>query len=426
MKKHVKILYYVSNRNDKGIIQSLKGLVRNSILKFDPYQTSSRDEIILELESIIDEFNKLIVQQNEIPGSLSPKNLKATKQINGEIRNALVQTKTKCLGMFARSYTEIMQAFICLEKQKTPVESQDIDVDDCIWLILYCIMWFFAYKISFDNLDRYEPFFDTFKLPRFIHDFRQSDRVVKVLIVDIFWQLIFLEDQFVSEKEVIDYLNTLVLKHSVPLKTFSPDLSALLLEILQTKLVTTQIKSKIEYQTAVTKFLSNIYLTSLPNSLQGMTVFNGYVVIKKQSSGKTKFTIEPVHRGFTLLTILHEFGHFAQRISMTTHMQWLNHQTPEYVQRKGANKGKIKEAGSILITKIFGYELKSINILASEYLLDINNWNRKKSDFQAQFNRLTNNNEGDVINNERTQSLRLRQSESLSISLIGCSKGNRI
>ena len=203
-------------------------------------------------------------------------------------------------------------------------------------------------------------------------------------------------------------------------------MSALLSKILQNKLVTTQIKINIEYQTAKAKFLSNIYLISFPSSIQGITVFNGYVVIEEKSYDGAHFRIEPVHRGFTLLTALHEFGHFAQRIRMNTHMQWLNHQTPEYVQRKGANKGKIKEAGSILITKIFGYELKSINILASEYLLDINNWNRKKSDFQAQFNRLTNNNEGDVINNEKTQSLRLRQSESLSISLIGCNKCNRV
>ena len=48
MEKHVKILYYVSDRNDKGIIHSLKGLVGNSILEFDPYQTSSRDAIILD------------------------------------------------------------------------------------------------------------------------------------------------------------------------------------------------------------------------------------------------------------------------------------------------------------------------------------------------------------------------------------------
>ena len=426
MGKHVKILYYVSNRNDKGIISSLQGLVRNSILKFNPYQTSSRDAIILELESISDEFHKLIVEIDKIPASLSPKNLKATKQINGEIQNALVQTKRKCLGMFARSYTEIMQAFICLEKEKTPVESQDIDVDDCIWVILYCIIWFFAYKISLDNLTRYSSFLETFKIPRFINDFSQSDRVVKVLTVDIFWQLIFLEDQFVSKSEVIDYLNILVLSHTVPLKIFSPDLSALLSEILQTKLVTTQIKINIEYQTAVANFLSNIYLISFPSSLQGITVFNGYVVIKKQSHGKNEFRIEPVHRGFTLLTILHEFGHFVQRISMNTNMQWLNDQIPEYVQRNGANKRNIKDAGSILITKIFGYELNSINISASEYLLDINNWNKKKSDFQAQFASLSNNNEGDVIKHGKTLSLRLRHVESSSLSLIGCNKCNRV
>ena len=275
-----------------------------------------------------------------------------------------------------------MQAFICLDKEKTPAESQDIDVDDCIWLILYCIIWLFAFKISLNNLTRYRSFFDAFKLPRFINDFTQSDRVVKFLIVDLFWQLIFLEDQFLSENEVIVYLPILALTRSNPLEIISPDFSALLSEILQTKLVSTQIKRKIDYQTAVTKFLSNIYLTTLPSSLEGIAVFNGYVVIEEKSYDGAHFRIEPVHRGFTLLTALHEFGHFMQKIRMNTNMQWLNDQIPEYVQRDGANKKNIKDAGSILITKIFGYELKSINIPASEYLLDINNWNRKKKIFK--------------------------------------------
>ena len=378
------------------------------------------------LESIIDQFDKLTVQKINIPVALTPKNLEEAKQINREIQNALVQTKTKCLVMFAQSYTEIMQAFICLEKEKTPVESQDIDVDYCIWLILYCIIWFFAYKISLDNITRYASFFESFKIPIFINHFSRSDRVVKVLIVDIFWQLIFLEDQFASESEVILFLNTLVLMRSKQLTILSPDLSALLSEILQTKLVTTQIKEKIDYQTAVPKFLSNIYLTQFPSSLQGITVFNGYVVIKSLSFNDVEFANEPVHRGFTLLTALHEFGHFAQRIRMNTHMQWLNHQTPEYVQRKGANKKNLKEAGSILITKIFGYELESLTIPESEYLFDRSNWNRTKKDFQAQFKRLAKNNAGNVINPGKTQSIRLRQSNRLPISLIGCNKGNRI
>ena len=110
-------------------------------------------------------------------------------------------------------------------------------------------------------------------------------------------------------------------------------MSALLSKILQNKLVTTQIKINIEYQTAKAKFLSNIYLISFPSSIQGITVFNGYVVIEEKSYDGAHFRIEPVHRGFTLLTALHLFGHFMQRILMKTHMQSLNDQIPEYVQR---------------------------------------------------------------------------------------------
>ena len=84
---------------------------------------------------------------------------------------------------------------------------------------------------------------------------------------------------------------------------------------------------------------------------------------------------------------------------------------------------KLAENLSRAIRLIFGYELESINIPESEYLFDINNWKWTKRDFQAQFKRLGNNNAGNIINPGKTQSLRLRQSNSSSISLIGCSKG---
>ena len=80
---------------------------------------------------------------------------------------------------------------------------------------------------------------------------------------------------------------------------------------------------------------------------------------------------------------------------------------------------KLAENLSRAIRLIFGYELESRNIPESEYLFDINNWKLTKRDFQAQFKRLGNNNAGNVINPGKTQSLRLRQSNSSSISLIG-------
>ena len=193
------------------------------------------------------------------------------------------------------------------------------------------------------------------------------------------------------------------------LEDFSPNLSVLLSDILQTKLVNIQGKEKLDYQTVAKMYISNIYLVRLPKSLQGITLLNGYVVIKQISDNPAQFAIELVHRGYTLLTSLHEFLHFIQLISLNTNMKWLAHQAPEYFQGKGDMKKKIAEAGSILITKIFGYDLESINIPATEYLMDINNWNKKKGDFRAQFTILTNNNEGDLIVNERTHSLRLKQ-----------------
>ena len=72
---------------------------------------------------------------------------------------------SKC---FCKSYSEIMQAFMCLEKERTLEESQDIDIDDCIWLILYCITWFFVYRISSDNLIGYSIFLNASTFPDFL------------------------------------------------------------------------------------------------------------------------------------------------------------------------------------------------------------------------------------------------------------------
>ena len=423
MGKHVRILYCISN-NHKERIKILRHLVGNNILKFDPYQVNSRNEILLELQSIIDNFKKLILERREIPWPLSPETQQDSNQIEERIQDALIKTKERCLDIFTKGYAKIKQAFKCLEKERASEGSQDINGDDCIWLILYCIIWLLTFKISTVNLTRYRYFFQLFNLPEFFDEFRQSNKIVKILTVDIFWQLVFLKDQFLSETYVIISLINLIRSSTIRLEIYSPDFSALLSEILQTKLVTTHIKRKINYQEAVKKFVSNIYLIYLHSSLQGMILFIGYVVINQKSFDRSKFAIEPVHRGYTLLTALHEFGHFARQINLNTSLQWLNHKTPEYVQREGINKKKMHEPGSKLITNIFGYELRSINIPASEYLMDIKNWRRKKGDFQNQLKCLTNNNERDDKKNGRTQSLRLREIDSSSLSLVGCGSGS--
>ena len=151
MGKHVKILYCISNPNQTERINNLKQLVDDSMLEFDPYQVKSRNKLILELQSIIDNFKKLIGQKGKIPVPISPETQQTSNQIEKKNTSCFEKNERLMSKCFCKSYSEIMQAFMCLEKERTLEESQDIDIDDCIWLILYCITWFFVYRISSDN-----------------------------------------------------------------------------------------------------------------------------------------------------------------------------------------------------------------------------------------------------------------------------------
>ena len=233
----------------------------------------------------------------------------------------------------------------------------------------------------------------------------------------LLWQLTFKEKQFNYEDEVIKCLIAGPIESPDQLKIILPDLCKLLSAILKTDIVNDQVSLGIDYKSGVNEYVSKIYLTSLPDSIQGLTLFNRCVVIKKKCNA-LEFEQEPVLRGFTLMTALHEYGHFAQRFYLTSDIQWLNHASPEY------KRTKLHEAGTVLMTKIFGYEPVAINIKASEFLFDIKNWKLKLKDFQNQFKKLNDNIATDLIMNQRTARSRLRDSGTHFISLVGCSKSD--
>lgn len=77
----------------------------------------------------------------------------------------------------------------------------------------------------------------------------------------------------------------------------------------------------------VNEFICSIHLINLPQSIQGLTLCNRKVVVK--SLGNIgDYNNSPVLWGFTIMTAIHEFGHFSQRFTKTNDAEWFEHKTP--------------------------------------------------------------------------------------------------
>ena len=233
----------------------------------------------------------------------------------------------------------------------------------------------------------------------------------------MFWQIIILTDQFNQEDEVIKELPHILKGAAEPLARVYPEVYELLPTILKTKRVSEHINGGIINDKAIQDFASKVYLVTFPPSLQGLTLFNGYIAIKRRSPPNPSVITGSVYKGFTLLTALHEYGHFMQRLNLNTSMKWLDHESPR------CEKIKKCEAGTELITKIFHCEHQVINDHASLYIMDIKNWGKRT--FITSFHTLNNKASEDIIRDGVVESARLSQTERSHISLIGCCKGNR-
>ena len=233
----------------------------------------------------------------------------------------------------------------------------------------------------------------------------------------MFWQIIILTDQFNQEDEVIKELPHILKGAAEPLARVYPEVYELLPTILKTKRVSEHINGGIINDKAIQDFASKVYLVTFPPSLQGLTLFNGYIAIKRRSPPNPSVITGSVYKGFTLFTALHEYGHFMQRLNLNTSMKWLDHESPR------CKKIKKCEAGTELRTKIFHCEPQGINDHASLYAMNIDNW--RKRTFITNFHTLNNKASEDIIRDGVVESARLSQTERSHISLIGCCKGNR-
>ena len=427
---HLKMMYYFFNSDDSEVFTKLQALISDCILEFNARQTRSIDIAILEIQSIINGLRPLVDQKlnsrsNRLPPGERVSDINPNQRLDNSIKTLLDTTKQRCLAILIQYHEEIIAAFRCLEKGIAPGESRDISINDCNWLALFCIIWLFAFKISTDNIIIYRRLFIIFGQQRFLsffENFQVCDKILMHLIVDLFWQLTIFENQFIEEEEVISFLPYLVLDTSLLLQGYSPEIYEILPKLFQSALVKAKIENVIINEQIIEEFISKIYLVPFPASLQGLTLFNSYIAIKRKADAE-KLKNEPIYQGFTLMTILHEFGHFMQRIHLNTNMQWLNNESPEYMIDPLTQIG-VREAGSEFITKLFGHDVAGINIPASEYIMEINNWNNLEK-FNTEFDELNTNIGEDMRTRGVLYTARLSQKRRTYLSLIGCCKGNR-
>ena len=409
---HIRIAYIIfdSNLKIESFTDKLNSLGITSTYQFYPAKNWPVERAVTEIQSL---FIKLIHLNENL------------QQSNLQVDTILKDIKQKVFALLAQNYNEIIESYHFLEKNQTSAGSHDNEINPYTWIVIFSFCYFIAYKISIDNLSKYEYFYEMFKHPHLstlIEELKTCHHVQRYLAIDFLWQLTILNNQFKYEEEVIDCLAVFPNKRPLQLEVFSPDLSTLLSEILQTDLVNNLLILAIDYHTVIPEFVSNIYITILPDSIQGFTLFSRYIVIKKRFSDASHFNSEPALRGYTLMTVLHEYAHFTQRVTLASNLQWLNHESPEF--EDPADQTTKREAGSEFMIKLFGYEPVAINIDASNFLFDINNWRLSLSDFQQEFQSINENIAIDLVVNGKTLRQRLKEFSGLP-PLIGCVRRDR-
>ena len=306
---HVRIGYIVfdSSLEKSKIIGNLNRLGIDTC-EFNPNQNCSLDQTISEIQLINSELNKLSKNEAETRRSLK-------RYSEAQIEYSLRSLKHRSIILLSQNYNEILDSYRFLERNKTSKVTKHQEINCCIWLIIYCFCYFISYKVSKNVLIKYTRLFKSLKAPdlfSYIKKLRSCKYIQRYLVIDFLWQLTFMENQFNYEDQVIKCLIDAPREEPDQLKIILPELYKLLSAILKTDIVNDQLSLGIDYGSGVNEYVSKIYLTILPDSIQGLTLFNRCVAIKKKCNA-LEFEQEPVLRGFTLMTALHEYGHFAQR-----------------------------------------------------------------------------------------------------------------
>ena len=312
------------------------------------------------------------------------KNKQERKPIAKNVNKKIKDIKFKASQILSKNYIHFKESFDYLTNDRTINASTEPNNSCYIqWLIIFYWLWFICFKVFQITLDRYQEFFSDFDklwIKRLFHDILKSDNIVKYLGFDLLMQYFFLVDQFADEMKVIASLPIVIARRKAV--KFDMHCSKWILDfktIFNSEIIKTASGlDAIKLQSVVDEFLANTYMIKMPETLEGITLCNRIVIIKLLSSISTDYENANTIVGYTIMTMIHELGHFINRFSLKSDYSWLEKQTPE------RNNEKI-EGGSDFIEKIFRSEPKTITLKASKYILNINNWAKLSDTFIKEF-----------------------------------------
>ena len=252
------------------------------------------------------------------------------------------------------------------------------------WLIIFYWCWFIYYKVSRGTLEKLSIFFGAFNRNQcalFFSLLSQVSSLTKNLAFDVLAHYFFLRDAFTHEEKILKSIHY-VLNDShemIKFASLSSSLVVVFKKIFNSRIL--QKASKCEHlDRIVDVFIDNTYLVDLPATINGYTLCNRVVMIKKLSNIVYDYQGMNTIVTFTLLTMLREFRHFLQRFRLKDDYSWF-----EASCKKAEG---IAETGTSFIIKVFKKEPKSINIEASRYILKHQNWDQLKKAFSEVFNKI--------------------------------------
>ena len=272
-------------------------------------ETSNIKEI-KESESDVEmnkEININLEEKKEEPGPIVNRIKNYYPELEIAMLNTFTNARTMAEEMLSNSLSGIQQAFRAIANDQC-TNCRDNDI---IWLIIFCFCSFISFHINEQTFDRYNFFFKIFSKIGFKF--------------------------FIENLKVCDLIRS---------------------------------KCNIQnYDRIVEEYVSNIYLVSLCQSLQGITLCNRKIILKQLYKHPADYSRDYCHWGLTIMTALHEFGHYIGRYTMINSFDWIEYCSPLC---KRINQA---EGGTEFMLKLFINEPLNITNNGAKFILEVANWN---------------------------------------------------
>lgn len=343
---------------------------------------------IIKLEKLRKSWKSLF-KDSEIQDNMTH----LTEKQKNNIDNLKKQSKQIARSVLSNLYFPIRQhLFLINQKEKVNMAWNH---DRYLVNIIFPVLYFYLTRLNSSDLSLILDTIPLINLKKLGKSFKSLKNNTKILISDLLFQALMLENEFIDVRKLLSTLKKTIFSKQLKLKSLilknHLNLKKILLKGHQIILPTHNL---IYYHWLVNKFINSIYLHHLPSVLSGVTLINSAILI--QSHGNLEFN-DDLTKGFILMTALHELAHFEQRVELMSKKEWFCFRTQEgYLDDSETEDTEdeswgsvecfgINEGGSILIRKIFGYEPEILYLNAAKYVLNHENWGKSLKNFQQGF-----------------------------------------